>query len=390
MTGIEILQTWIIAFFTLALFSFLYKDNPIYKVAEHIFAGLSAGYYVGLIWQTVILQKVVDPLVKQGDWLVIIPALLGLLMFARFFSKISYVSRVSLAFVMATTAGITLVAYLHGQVLPQMRSTMIANRDEVARVADPYKLNPGLITISDGSQSAQVLPGDEVDTALVQMPVDTLVALSDATTGVLAPDTSTQLVEVEPVEEDTLLAVGPSSISVSPSTLDIMSGDSVTIAGTFRPLGEDSPDLRWYRFGFRLKKPDIKREYRLADTLKFDDPGVTVASQDDGSYTVTYRTVLDQQIAAGTYDAYFEVQRHEPMWILTFIVVVGVLSTLIYFYFSHEHKGALGVTAKVGIWFIMISFGAHFGYTVMGRVSLLIGRVQFLIEDWIGSFSQLF
>ena len=75
--------------------------------------------------------------------------------------------------------------------------------------------------------------------------------------------------------------------------------------------------------------------------------------------------------------------------ILTIIVVVGVLSTLIYFYFSKEHTGVLGATAKVGIWFIMIAFGAHFGYTVMGRVSLLIGRVQFLVEDWIGSFSQI-
>ena len=49
-----------------------------------------------------------------------------------------------------------------------------------------------------------------------------------------------------------------------------------------------------------------------------------------------------------------------------------------------------GGMTGVGIWFIMISFGAHFGYTVMGRVSLLIGRVQFLIEDWIGSIIQLF
>jgi hypothetical protein len=74
---------------------------------------------------------------------------------------------------------------------------------------------------------------------------------------------------------------------------------------------------------------------------------------------------------------------------LPLVVVVGVISTLIYFYFSKPHTGALGVTAKVGIWFIMISFGAHFGFTVMGRVSLLIGRGQFLIEDWVGSFSQL-
>lgn len=72
------------------------------------------------------------------------------------------------------------------------------------------------------------------------------------------------------------------------------------------------------------------------------------------------------------------------------IVVVGVVSTLIYFYFSKEHTGALGVTAKIGIWFIMISFGAHFGYTVMGRVSLLIGRVYFLFYDWFGTLSEIF
>jgi hypothetical protein len=30
----------------------------------------------------------------------------------------------------------------------------------------------------------------------------------------------------------------------------------------------------------------------------------------------------------------------------------------------------------------MISFGASFGYTIMGRVSLLIGRLDFLYNDW--------
>ena len=39
--------------------------------------------------------------------------------------------------------------------------------------------------------------------------------------------------------------------------------------------------------------------------------------------------------------------------------------------------------ARVGIVFIMVSFGATFGYTVMARVSLLIGRVTFLIKDWL-------
>ena len=211
MSFIEIFQIWIIAFFTLALFSFLYKDNPVYKLAEHIFAGLSAGYYVGLIWDTVIIQQLTDPMLA-GRWWLVFPGILGVLMFARFFPKISWVSRTSLAFVMATTAGIFLISQLHGLVLPQMKATMLP-----------------------------------------------LVA--------------------------------------------------------------------------------------------------------DGGFLAS---------------------------LLSLIVIIGVISTLIYFYFSKEHVGVLGATAKVGIWFIMISFGAHFGYTVMGRVSLLIGRVQFLWEDWIGSFSQIF
>ena len=207
MSGWEVFQLWLIAFLTLALFSFMYRDNPIYRVAEHIFAGLTAGYQVGLIWDTIIIQQLWDPMLS-GTWWLFIPGLLGVLMFARFSSKFSWVSRTSLAFVMGPTAGIFLISELHGRVLPQMQDTMLS------------------------------------------------------------------------------------------------------LAGA-------------------------------------DGFGATV---------------------------------------LSVIVVIGVLSTLIYFYFSKEHKGAMGVTARIGIWFIMISFGAHFGYTVMGRVSLLIGRVQFLIEDWIGSF----
>jgi hypothetical protein len=212
MSAVELLQIWIAAFFTLALFSFLYKDNPFYRLAEHVFAGLSAGYEVGLAWHAVILQQMIDPMFSNGRWWLFIPGLLGVLMFARFFKNYHWVSRMPLAFVMGTTAGIFLLSELHGKVLPQAQATM-------------RSLNP---------------------------------------------------------------------------------------AGG---VGE---------------------------------------------------------------------------MLLSLIIVVGVIATLIFFYFSKEHKGLLGGVAKLGIWFIMISFGAHFGYTVMARISLLIGRVQFLIYDWAGSVKQLF
>lgn len=66
------------------------------------------------------------------------------------------------------------------------------------------------------------------------------------------------------------------------------------------------------------------------------------------------------------------------------VLVLGVLSALIYFFFSLEHKGALRTVSRVGIYVLMVGFGASFGLTVMGRVSLLIGRLQFLLGDWLG------
>ena len=63
-------------------------------------------------------------------------------------------------------------------------------------------------------------------------------------------------------------------------------------------------------------------------------------------------------------------------------LLIGVLACLTYFFFSVEHKGAIGGVARVGIWFLMITFGAAFGFTVMGRIALLAARFEFLFDDW--------
>ena len=62
---------------------------------------------------------------------------------------------------------------------------------------------------------------------------------------------------------------------------------------------------------------------------------------------------------------------------------LSVLCCLVYFFFSFEHKGVVGKVARVGIWVLMITFGAAFGYTVMGRIALLAIRLEFLVNDWL-------
>ena len=72
------------------------------------------------------------------------------------------------------------------------------------------------------------------------------------------------------------------------------------------------------------------------------------------------------------------------------LMVIGVMCTLTYFFFSVEHRGPINWLSKVGIAFLMVGFGAAFGNTVMGRVALMIHRVGFLINEWLGSFGALF
>ncbi len=66
------------------------------------------------------------------------------------------------------------------------------------------------------------------------------------------------------------------------------------------------------------------------------------------------------------------------------VIFFGTFSGLVYFFFSKAHTGAFGTTARVGVFFLMITFGASFGYTVMSRMSLLIGRIDYLLGDWLG------
>lgn len=64
-------------------------------------------------------------------------------------------------------------------------------------------------------------------------------------------------------------------------------------------------------------------------------------------------------------------------------LVLGLLSCLTYFFFSVEHKGLVGRVSRVGVWFLMVTFGASFAFTVMGRIALLASRLEFLFDDWL-------
>ncbi len=62
--------TWLAAFFTLCMLSFLYKDNPFFRLAESFFAGLSLGYYIGIVMNQTLKPNLFLPLVQDfhANW----------------------------------------------------------------------------------------------------------------------------------------------------------------------------------------------------------------------------------------------------------------------------------------------------------------------------------
>jgi hypothetical protein len=196
--------TIIAGILTLAIFSFLYRDNPVYKMAESLLIGVSIGYFLVITWDNTLMDNLFHPLFADGRLRLIIPLVLGILMFGRFYTKTSALSRIPIAVLIGSGAGVAIPQMLGARTLAQMSATV-----------QPLMTESGWLNVSG------------------------------------------------------------------------------------------------------------------------------------------------------------------------LVVLAGVLCTLAYFYFSREHRGALGHVATAGTWFLMLFFGTTFGYTVMSRMSTLIGRVEFLLVDFL-------
>lgn len=198
------MQNLLIAIFTISLLSVAFKDNPVYRFVEHLYVGLYAGYMVVINWFNYGKPTLVTSIGQKGQWQLIIPVLIGLLIYTRYFKSIAWMSRYTISFLLGVGSGYVL-------------------------------------------------------------------------------------------------------------TKDFKSLFITQITATFKPLAAAN--------------------------------GLTTFNN----------------------------------WIL----VTGVIGTLVYFFFTAERKGVIGVTGQYGKWIMMIAFGSAFGNTVMARVSLFLGRMQFLLGDWL-------
>jgi len=110
-------------FLILAVYSYLFRDNKAYSYAEHIYVGFVSAQALVTGWQNV-RDGAVRPL-QTGQWLVLIPVVLGILMYARFFRRFSYLTRLPVAFMMGVAAGVNITGAIVAQFVTQVRATIM-------------------------------------------------------------------------------------------------------------------------------------------------------------------------------------------------------------------------------------------------------------------------
>jgi len=133
MSGIEIAGAWLSIFLTLCVLSFLYDDNPIYKLAEHIFLGVSIGYgvieiYFG-VFKPNLLDKLIDGTTAQ-QVLAVVPLVMIACLFAKLDKKRAWLARFPIAFIVAAFAGVKLTGQLNANLMTQVAES-IPNIPEV-------------------------------------------------------------------------------------------------------------------------------------------------------------------------------------------------------------------------------------------------------------------
>lgn len=117
--------TWIAALVTIGAFSYLFKENALYRAVEHIYVGAAAGYTITIGYQNLV-TKAWQPATQKGQWQVIVPVLLGLMLFGPYFgNSLGWTRRYPLSFIIGIGAGITIRSAIIEQLTKQIASTAL-------------------------------------------------------------------------------------------------------------------------------------------------------------------------------------------------------------------------------------------------------------------------
>ncbi|MBS7631603.1 hypothetical protein KEJ47_08590 [Candidatus Bathyarchaeota archaeon] len=120
---VGILGIWSALLLMLMIYSYpLYKENPFFRFAEHLFIGLALAIAVITAIQTT-MRMAVTP-VLGGDIVYVIPIILGFMMYFIFSSDYRWVSRYPIAILVGSAIGLGMRGVIIPNILTQIINTI--------------------------------------------------------------------------------------------------------------------------------------------------------------------------------------------------------------------------------------------------------------------------
>ena len=137
------LGNWLAALVTLMLFSILYKENPLYRIAEHLYVGASAAHGIITTWNNTI-KPAITSMPTKGTWWEIIPMAVGLLIYFNMYRPYAWIARIPMGFWIGYNAAMVLSAR---QVIPFLNQMTSAIKPLVAMSNGAFNLTQSINNI---------------------------------------------------------------------------------------------------------------------------------------------------------------------------------------------------------------------------------------------------
>jgi hypothetical protein len=118
---LDIILTAIGAVLTLLVFSYLLGDNPLYRLALHLFMGALVGYSFSILLRDVVYGIVLTQLLQNK--LILLPLVFGLLLLFKYFPRWAYIGNFPMAYLVGVGAAVAVGGALLGTLGPQIEAT---------------------------------------------------------------------------------------------------------------------------------------------------------------------------------------------------------------------------------------------------------------------------
>jgi hypothetical protein len=112
---------------TLMVFSYLIGDNPLYRLAVHLFIGVAAGYAAIMAINTVILPRLILPLIggnQEERILALVPVVLGWMLLTKISPRLAPLGILPMALLVGVAAAAAVGGAITGTILPQVTASI--------------------------------------------------------------------------------------------------------------------------------------------------------------------------------------------------------------------------------------------------------------------------